>query len=106
MMTTEAAEVAAATAAADGRPAATYSAACWLLRLREACMHQPTLYHEVVQALHLRRSRQLSTEDATARVTKLKSRTFPQNFPLPPFPPSTMCCMLEPSQRHLATFTP
>jgi len=40
MMTTEAAEVAAATAAADGRPAATYSAACWLLRLREACMHQ------------------------------------------------------------------
>jgi hypothetical protein len=48
MMTTEAAEVAAATAAADGRPAATYSAACWLLRLREACMHQPTLYHEVV----------------------------------------------------------
>ena len=71
MMTTEAAEVAAATAAADGRPAATYSAACWLLRLREACMHQPTLYHEVVQALHLRRSRQLSTEGATARVTKL-----------------------------------
>ena len=81
MMTTEAAEVAAAAAAADGRPAATYSAACWLLRLREACMHQPTLYHEVVQALHLRRSRQLSTEGATARVIKLLA-TSPGLSPL------------------------
>ena len=81
MMTTEAAEVAAATAAADGRPAATYSAACWLLRLREACMPQPTLYHEVVQALHLRRSRQLGTEGATAHVTKLLE-TSPALSPL------------------------
>jgi hypothetical protein len=36
----------------------------------------------------------------------LLSRTFPQNSPLPPFPPSTMCCMLEPFQTHLSTFTP
>ena len=50
--------------------ALTRAAGC-LLRLRDATAHKPTLYHEVVQALHLRRSDALSAASLNDRVGRV-----------------------------------
>ena len=45
-------------------------AVLFLLRLRDACVHQPAHYHELIQVLHLRRADQILNADAQARALK------------------------------------
>ena len=66
--------VVAAMRAGDGAAAARscrtpLAHACrYLLRLREAAEKAPTFYHELVQALHLRRSGNLDDDAVASRV--------------------------------------